>query len=168
MKPSFKHSTVTKPRCGSKERTGDGTVQDESETSPRGVAGSPGAAKKRREGSRPAGAPGARRWTTSSKVREVRASASNAEVATKSRCADRGRANPSSSRTVDDVPRSMRITAVPSSSQSGDSKPRLLTGICRMELAYLERSVIASVAVVSIQTSRPQRSAEGADKTQKR
>ena len=33
---SLKHSTVTTPRCGRKERT-DRTVRDESETSPRGV-----------------------------------------------------------------------------------------------------------------------------------
>ena len=52
-------SLTLKPRCGRTEQSARNeqgrVVQDESETSPRSVAGSPGAAKKRRKGSQPEG-----------------------------------------------------------------------------------------------------------------
>ena len=66
---SLKHSTVTTPRCGRKERNGRDRARRVRDQPERRIGGSPGAAKMKGEGSQPE-ASGARRWSTSSKVRE--------------------------------------------------------------------------------------------------
>ena len=131
------------------ERTGDGTVQDESETSPRGVAGSPGA-EEETKGRKPT-CRGPRSQTMDDLVKGARGASVRGERSSPYELARYPGLilvhHPAV--TVDDALDHGRLLP----SQAVDSKPRPSGRNRRRRLANLPCSMIVGVAVVSIAAS---------------